>query len=80
MSKIPVERLRARKALARNLRALRGMRGWSQEALAAKAGLHRTYVGAVERGERNISLDNIERLARVLKVSLPELLEKGSGE
>ncbi len=80
MSKIPVERLRARKTLARNLRALRGERGWSQEALAAKAGLHRTYVGAVERGERNISLDNIERLARVLKVSLPELLEKGRGE
>jgi len=73
VSKIPESRLKARKVLARNLRALRGEMGWSQEELARRVGLHRTYVGAVERAERNISIDNIERLARVLKVEIGEL-------
>ncbi len=49
--------------LARNVRLLRVMRGWSQEALALEAGLDRSYVGAVERGERNPTLASVERLA-----------------
>jgi transcriptional regulator with XRE-family HTH domain len=55
------------------IRQLRNDRGWSQEAFADRAGLHRTYVGAIERGEQNLSLVNIEKLATTLGVSLAEL-------
>ena len=55
------------------VRQLRNDLGWSQEELADKAGLHRTYIGSIERGEQNISLVNIEKLAATLGVSLAEL-------
>ncbi len=48
-------------------------RGLTQEALAERAGLHRTYVGAIERGERNVSLRNILRLATALDVAPADL-------
>jgi transcriptional regulator with XRE-family HTH domain len=48
--------------------------GISQEDLAEKAGLHRTYIGSVERGERNVSIDNMERLAGAVNSSIQELL------
>ena len=63
-----------RRRLGENVRQLRLRRGWSQEKLASEAGLHRTYVGSVERGERNVSLDNIVAIARALGVSVQELL------
>lgn len=63
-----------RQILARNLRDLRGKQGLSQEDLADIAGLHRTFVGAVERRERNISLDNIGKLAAALGVPASALL------
>ncbi len=68
-----------RRILAENMRRLRRQKGLSQEALADLAGLHRTYVGAVERCEQNISLDNIARLADALGTSAPVLLTKFGG-
>jgi transcriptional regulator with XRE-family HTH domain len=56
------------------LRAVRQERGISQEKLAELAGLHRTYVSSVERGERNVSLVNIERLAAALCVTMAQLM------
>jgi transcriptional regulator with XRE-family HTH domain len=58
----------------RKLRQIRQQKGVSQEKLADRAGLHRTYVSSVERGERNISLVNIERLADALNVCMADLM------
>jgi transcriptional regulator with XRE-family HTH domain len=63
----------ARLCYAESLRRLRIQKGLSQEALAELADLHRTYVGSVERGERNISIDNMEALAKALGVKLTEM-------
>jgi transcriptional regulator with XRE-family HTH domain len=68
----------ARTTLAHNLRLLRAQRNISQEELAGVAGLHRTFVGSVERGERNVSIDNIEKLAKALNVAVVDLLRMGT--
>lgn len=60
--------------LAGNLRRLRLERKWSQEDCAEKCGLHRTYIGAVERGERNITLASLDRIAAAFNVSPIDLL------
>jgi len=67
---------RARRVFAANLRRLREARNLSQERLAALAKLHRTYVGSVERAERNISIDNMEKLAAALGVPLADLVRE----
>ncbi|HZQ29362.1 MAG TPA: helix-turn-helix transcriptional regulator [Acidimicrobiales bacterium] len=58
----------------RRVRAFRKERGLSQERLAELAGIHRTYVGSLERGERNVALINIVRLARALEVNAADLV------
>lgn len=65
-----------RNILALNIRRLRGERGISQEKLADLAGLHRTYVGSIERSERNVSIDNIAKLANALEVKISELVKE----
>ena len=64
----------ARVALARNVRKLRSERALSQEALADLAGVHRNYLGGIERCERNVGIDNLGKLARALDVSIAELV------
>lgn len=64
----------AREALTLNMSRLRGELGWSQEDLAYEAGLHRTFVAHVERQARNISIDNVERLAHALGLQAYQLL------
>lgn len=65
---------RGRITLGTRIRQLRTEQSLSQEELADRAGLHRTYIGAVERGERNVSLDNILAIAKALKITASELL------
>lgn len=61
---------------SQNLKTIRKNAGISQEELASICGLHRTYIGAVERGERNISIKNIEKISAALNVKPSFLLEE----
>ena len=74
----------ARQIFSENIRQYRLTKGLSQEELGELAALHRNYVGGIERGERNVSIDNMERLARALQTSLTDLLDEpaphGSGK
>ena len=63
------------KTVGRNLRAYRMERGLSQEAFADQLGVHRTYMGGVERGERNLTLKSLEKMAEQIGVEARELLE-----
>lgn len=56
-----------RRRLGKTIRELRLAKGWTQEELAERAGLHPTYVGGVERGQRNVGFDNLLKLARALQ-------------
>ena len=64
------------KSLGKRIRSLRQERTWSQEELAERSGLHRTYIGGVERGERNVSVINLSRLAQALSVPIPSLFDR----
>lgn len=59
----------------KKVRTLRKEKGFSQEELAFRAGLHRTYIGMIERAERNITLANIEKIAKSLEISIDELFD-----
>ena len=67
---------KARRIFAINLRKARLAKGLSQEDVGELTGLHRTYVGSVERGERNVSIDNMERLATALGRTIASLLKE----
>ena len=67
-------------ALGDTVRRHRVELGLSQEALAENVGLHRTYIGSVERGERNVSLLNLHKIAHALGLSVSELLSSAEDE
>ena len=69
-----------RQRLGRAVRRLRRAAGYSQESFADFVGVHRTYMGAVERGEVNISLDNIERISGALGLTADRLLAEAERE
>lgn len=57
------------------VRSERLKRNWSQEELASRAGVHRTYIGMIERAEKNITLENIEKMAKALNISISHLFQ-----
>ena len=59
----------------KKVREVRKQSGWSQDELARRTGLHRTYIGSIERSERNVSLINIDKIAKALGMKAKELLE-----
>ena len=69
MSKITLEKF------GKKVRMERLKLGLSQEELASRAGVHRTYIGMIERAEKNITLDNIEKIASALKITLPDIFK-----
>ncbi len=66
---------RLKKAFGNAVREYRKKAGLSQEALAEKSGLHRTYISDIERGDRNVSLVNIRRLAKAMKIKVSDLVK-----
>ena len=70
MARKPMAQVR----LGETIRRLREERGWTQDELAHRSGLHRTYIGGIERGERNVSLLNITEIAKALVVPPSQLL------
>ncbi len=69
-----VEPKKIKQVVGQRIRALRMKRGWSQEELGFESGLHRNYVGGIERGERNVAVVNLARLAKALGVRPRDLL------
>lgn len=63
-------------SFGKKLREIRLKKGMTQEDLAEKADVHRTYIGMVERAEKNVTLKNINKIANALGVSIPDLLPK----
>lgn len=78
-----MDKLNLREVISENIRVFRKEEGISQEEFAARCGLHRTYVGSVERMERNVTLDTLDQFSGAMGVSAAELLTpratKGDG-
>ena len=66
---------RALVRLGSNLRKAREAYGWSQEELAMRCGVHRTYVGGVERGEHNVTILTLRKMAKTLRMSLRDAIQ-----
>ena len=66
------------KQFGKKVRELRTQNGYSQEAFTFKCGLHRTYIGCIERGEKNITITNIEKIAKTLKVEISQLFSSSN--
>jgi transcriptional regulator with XRE-family HTH domain len=64
------------KQLGNLIRRLRNERGFSQEVFADRCGVHRTYMGCIERGEKNITLETSNKIAKALGLSLSDLFQK----
>lgn len=62
--------------VGQNIRKYREKKSWSQEQLAFEADLHRAYIGQIERGEKNLGLQNLEKIAKALKIEIEELTSK----
>lgn len=71
-----INQKKAQKDLGDIIREWREGRGFSQEGFAAECGIHRTYMGGIERGERNVALKNIRRIAEGMEMKPSELLAK----
>lgn len=69
-----------RQVFGRNVRSLRLAKGLSQEKFAEVSDLHRTYIGSVESGKRNVALDTMERIASALEVDVADLLQDAERE
>ncbi|MEO9827596.1 MAG: helix-turn-helix transcriptional regulator [Paracoccaceae bacterium] len=74
-SAVHIKGMDIRERLAKNLRLLRQEKGWSQEAFADEAGLHRTYISDIERGARNPTISVVDKLATALGVTPGRLLD-----
>lgn len=68
-----MKQVNVRQKFGKRLKEIRKAAALSQEALGIKANIHRTYIGSIERGNQNISLDNINKLSKALKVKIKEL-------
>lgn len=71
---------KARLQLAATIRRLRKEQKWSQERLAELCGLHPNYIGGIERGERNVAIDNIEKVAAAFDLTVRDLFPKDNQE
>jgi len=72
---MPMKKIEILIKFGKNVREKRKEKGLSQEQLSFKADLHRTYIGMIERAEKNITLSNIEKIAKALEVEIIELLK-----
>ena len=78
MNTNPKELLKTKELLATNIRVRRNSLKISQEELAERADLHRTYIGAIERAQQNVSIDNIEKIAVALGCHVGDLFREKS--